>query len=141
MRSSVLDIFFSKNEKLCPRYICPYRISKSLGNEAHGLELPQELEEVHSVLHLSMFNNCMSDDSLIMPFEDNGIKDSVSNEEIPVQILDHNVRKLRTTKVTSIKVLWKNKFVEEATWEDEKDMKKRYPHVFEFGETIDQVLL
>ncbi|KAH0781055.1 hypothetical protein KY290_000653 [Solanum tuberosum] len=47
---------------------------------------------------------------------------------------DHQVRKLRTKKVASVKVLWRNQFVEEATWEAEKDMKKRYSHFFESGE-------
>ncbi|WMV30940.1 hypothetical protein MTR67_024325 [Solanum verrucosum] len=36
-------------------------------------------------------------------------------------------------------VLSRNQFVEEATWEAKEDMKKRYPHLFETGETPDQV--
>ncbi|WMV49625.1 hypothetical protein MTR67_043010 [Solanum verrucosum] len=59
-------------------------------------------------------------------------------EEIPVQILDRQVRKLRTKEVASFKVLWRNQFVEEATWEADEDMKKRYPHLFESGEIPDQ---
>ncbi|WMV59406.1 hypothetical protein MTR67_052791 [Solanum verrucosum] len=85
-----------------------------------------------------MLKNCMSDPSLIIPIEDIGIKDILSYEEIPVQILDRQVRKLRTKEVPSVKVLWRNQFVEEATWEAEKDMKKRYPHLFETGEILDQ---
>ncbi|WMV53894.1 hypothetical protein MTR67_047279 [Solanum verrucosum] len=57
---------------------------------------------------------------------------------IPVQILDRQVRKLRTKEVASVKVLWMNQFVEEATWEADEDMKKRYPHLFETGENADQ---
>ncbi|WMV32537.1 hypothetical protein MTR67_025922 [Solanum verrucosum] len=85
-----------------------------------------------------MLKKCMGDPSLIIPTEDIGIKDNLSYEEIPVQILDRQVRKLRTNEVASIKVLWRNQFVEEATWEAEKDMKKRYPHLFEPGEIPDQ---
>ncbi|WMV25281.1 hypothetical protein MTR67_018666 [Solanum verrucosum] len=62
---------------------------------------------------------------------DIGIKDSLSYKEIPVQILDRQVCKLRTKEVASVKFLWRNQFVEEATWEAEEDMKKRYPHLFE----------
>ena len=58
------------------------------------------------------------------------MKESLSYEEIPVQILDRQVRKLRTKEVDSIKVLWQNQFIEEATWEDEEDMKTTYPHLF-----------
>ncbi|WMV44614.1 hypothetical protein MTR67_037999 [Solanum verrucosum] len=53
---------------------------------------------------------------------------------VPVQILDRQVRRLRTKDVASVKVLWKNQFVEEAIWEVEEDMKKRYSRLFESGE-------
>ncbi|WMV51215.1 hypothetical protein MTR67_044600 [Solanum verrucosum] len=129
---------FGKKGKLSPRYIGPYRISKRVGNVAYELELPQELVAVHPVFHISMLKKCMGDPSLIIPTEDIGIKDSLSYEEIPVQILDRQVRKLRTKEVASVKVLWKNQFVEESTWEAEEDMKKTYPHLFESEESPDQ---
>ncbi|WMV42175.1 hypothetical protein MTR67_035560 [Solanum verrucosum] len=81
-----------------------------------------------------MLKKCMGDPSLIIPTENIGIKDSLSYEEILVQILDCQVRKLRTKEVASVKVPWRNQFVEEATWEAEDDMKKKYPHLFESGE-------
>ncbi|WMV59041.1 hypothetical protein MTR67_052426 [Solanum verrucosum] len=80
----------------------------------------------------------MGDPSFIIPTEDIEIKDSLSYEEILVQILDRQVRKLRTKEVASVKVLWRNQFVKEATWEAEEGMKKRYPHLFESEETADQ---
>ncbi|WMV25526.1 hypothetical protein MTR67_018911, partial [Solanum verrucosum] len=124
---------FGKKGKLSSRYIGLYRISKMVGNVAYELELPKELAAVHPVFHISMLKKCMGDPSLIIPTKNIGIKDSLSYEEIPVQILDRQVCKLRTKEVTSIKVLWRNQFVEEATWKAEEDMKKRYPHLFEFG--------
>ncbi|WMV55016.1 hypothetical protein MTR67_048401 [Solanum verrucosum] len=125
---------FGKKGKLSLRYIGPYRISKRVGNVASELRLPQELAAVHPVFHISMLKKCMGEPSLIIPTEDIGIKDSLSYEEIPVQILDRQVRKLRTKEVASVKVLWRNQFVEEATWEAEEDMNKRYLHLFESGE-------
>ncbi|WMV37909.1 hypothetical protein MTR67_031294 [Solanum verrucosum] len=85
-----------------------------------------------------MLKKCMGDPSLIIPTEDIGIKDSLSYAEILVSILDRQVCKLRTKEVASIKVHWINKFVEEATWEAEKDMKKRYPNLFEPREILVQ---
>ncbi|KAH0748617.1 hypothetical protein KY290_027849 [Solanum tuberosum] len=128
---------FGKKGKLSPRYIGPYRISKRIGNVNYELELPQELASVHLVFHISMLKKYMGDPSLIIPIEDIGIKDNLSYEEIPVQILDRQVRKLRTKEVASVKVLSKNQFVEEATWEAEEDMKKRYPHLLT-GEIPDE---
>ncbi|WMV09516.1 hypothetical protein MTR67_002901 [Solanum verrucosum] len=106
---------FGKKGKLSPRYIGPYRISKRMGNVAYELELPQELAAVHLVFHISMLNKCMNEPLLIIPTKNMEIKDSLSYEEIPVQILDRQVRKLRTKEVASVKVLWRNQFVEEAT--------------------------
>ncbi|WMV18293.1 hypothetical protein MTR67_011678 [Solanum verrucosum] len=127
-------MIFGKKGKLSPQYIGPYRISKRIDKVAYELELPQELETVHPVFHISMLKKCMGNPSLIIPTEDIGIKDNLSYEKIFIQILDRQVRKLRTKEVPSVKVLWRNQFVEEATWEADEDMKKRYPHLFESGE-------
>ncbi|XP_049399642.1 uncharacterized protein LOC125863639 [Solanum stenotomum] len=67
-----------------------------------------------------------------------GIKDNLSYEEVPAQILDRQFCKLRTKVAGSVKVLWRNQFVEEATWEADEDMKKRYLHLFPCGETPNQ---
>ncbi|WMV23723.1 hypothetical protein MTR67_017108 [Solanum verrucosum] len=122
---------FGKKGKLSPRYIGPYCIAKRIGNVAYELELPQELEAVHPVFHISMLKKCIGDPSLILLIDSIKIKDNLSYEEVPVQILDRQVRRLRTKDVASVKVLWRNQFVEGATWEAEKVMKKRYPHLFE----------
>uniref|UniRef100_A0A1S4DMA8 Chromo domain-containing protein n=2 Tax=Nicotiana TaxID=4085 RepID=A0A1S4DMA8_TOBAC len=78
-----------------------------------------------------VFLKFMGDPSLVVPPEVIGVKDNMSDEEIPLAILDRQIRKLRTKEIASIKVLWRNQKVEEATWEAEEDMKSRYPHLFE----------
>ncbi|WMV36632.1 hypothetical protein MTR67_030017 [Solanum verrucosum] len=96
-----------------------------------------ELAAVHPVFHISMLKKCIGGPSLILPTESIRIKDSLSYEEIPVQILDRQILKLRTKEVASVKVLWRNQLVEKATWEAEEDMKKRYPYLFESGGNAD----
>ncbi|TMW80579.1 hypothetical protein EJD97_018133, partial [Solanum chilense] len=44
----------------------------------------------------------------------------------PVVILDREIRRLRSKEISSIKVQWKNRPVEESTWEKEADMEERY---------------
>ncbi|WMV24530.1 hypothetical protein MTR67_017915 [Solanum verrucosum] len=134
-------IRFGKKGKLSPQYIGSSRVAKRIGNVAYELELLQELAAVHPVFHISILKKCIGDPSLILPNESNRIKDNLSYKEIPVQILDSQVRRLRTKDVASINVLWRNQFVEEATWEAEEDMKKRYPHLFESGEMQIKVAL
>ncbi|XP_069150765.1 uncharacterized protein [Solanum lycopersicum] len=97
-------MIFGKKGKLSPRYIGPYRISKKIGNVAYQLELPQELAAVHQMFHISKLKNCMGYPSLIKPTKDIGIKYRLSNAEIPVEILDRQVHKLKTKKETSVKV-------------------------------------
>ncbi|WMV09656.1 hypothetical protein MTR67_003041 [Solanum verrucosum] len=93
---------FGKKGKLSPQYIGPYQISKRIDNVTYELELPQELAAVYPVFHVSMLKKCMNDPSLIIPTEDIRIKDILSYEEILVQILDRQVRKLRTKEVASV---------------------------------------
>ncbi|WMV38086.1 hypothetical protein MTR67_031471, partial [Solanum verrucosum] len=57
------------------------------------------------------------------------VNESLSYEEVLVEILDRQVKRLRNKEITSVKVLWRNHLVEGATWEAEIDMKSRYPHL------------
>ena len=48
------------------------------------------------------------------------MKDNLSYEDVPVEILERQVRGLRNKEVTSVKVLWRSQSVEGATWEAEE---------------------
>ena len=50
---------FGKKGKLSPRYIVPYKISKRFVNVTYELDLPQELEAVHPVFHVSRSKKCL----------------------------------------------------------------------------------
>ena len=65
-----------------------------------------------------------------MSLQDVSIEENLTYEEVPVEILDRQVKRLRNKEITSVKVLWRNKLVESATWEAEEDMKKHYPYLF-----------
>nr|XP_016465893.1 PREDICTED: uncharacterized protein LOC107788708 [Nicotiana tabacum] len=73
----------------------------------------------------------VGDPSTIVPIEAIEVNEKLSYDEIPVAILDRQVRKLRNKEVASVKVLWQSQQVEEATWEAESEMKEKYPHLFE----------
>ncbi|XP_070015317.1 uncharacterized protein [Nicotiana sylvestris] len=49
----------------------------------------------------------------------------------PTTILEHQVRKLRSKDIASVKVQWRGWPMEEATWETEGEIWSRYPHLFE----------
>ncbi|XP_069149270.1 uncharacterized protein [Solanum lycopersicum] len=121
---------FGKKGKLSPRYMGPYEISQRVGKVAYELRLPSEVSSVHLVLHVSMPKKCVGDPDYILPIEGLGVYENLSYKEVPIQILNRRVKKLRNKDVASIKVLWRIHLVEGATWEAEADMKSRYPHLF-----------
>ncbi|XP_070023267.1 uncharacterized protein [Nicotiana sylvestris] len=72
----------------------------------------------------------VGDPSTIMPVETIEVNEELSYEEVLVAILDRQVRKLRNKEIAFMKVLWQNQQVEEATWEAEEEMRKKYPDLF-----------
>ncbi|KAF3626573.1 putative membrane-bound transcription factor site-2 protease-like [Capsicum annuum] len=121
---------FGKRGKLSPRYVGQYQILKRICTVAYELEFPASLGFVHPVFHVSMLKKCIGDHSMVLTVEGIKVTDSLSYVEEPVEILDRQVRKLRSKEIASVKVLWRNQKVEEATWESENDMKIRYPNLF-----------
>ncbi|KAJ8747720.1 hypothetical protein K2173_012670 [Erythroxylum novogranatense] len=72
-----------------------------------------------------------SDPSRIIRTSDVQLRDDLSYEELPVEILDTKKKVLRNKTVQLVKVLWRNHSVEEATWEPLEAMKEKYPHLFD----------
>ncbi|XP_049369904.1 transposon Tf2-1 polyprotein [Solanum verrucosum] len=106
---------FVKKGKLSPKYVGPYKIIQKIGMVVYELDLPSELEAVHPVFHVSMLRKCIGDPSRIIPIENICIAEDLSYAEVPIMILDRQVRKLRNKDVPSVKVLWRNNNVEEMT--------------------------
>ncbi|KAH0633114.1 hypothetical protein KY284_035900 [Solanum tuberosum] len=103
---------------------------KSYVDVAYELDLPNELASVHPVFHISMLKKCIRHSASIIPLVWLGVDEILSYEEVPVEILDWQVKRLRNKEISSVKVLWRNHLVEGATWESEADIKSRYPHLF-----------
>ena len=97
---------------------------------AYELALPPGQSGVHPVFHVSMLKKYHGDGNYLIRWDSVLLDENLSYEEEPVAILDREVRKLRSREIASIKVQWKNRPVEEATWEKDADMQERYPHLF-----------
>ena len=72
---------------------------------------------MHLVFHISLLKKCVGDPASIVPLQSVEVKDSISYEDVLVEILEQQVRRLRNNEVTSIKVLWRSQSVEGSTWE------------------------
>ena len=126
---------FGKKGKLSARYVVPYKIMKRIGKVEYELEFPPKLATVHPVFHISLLKKCVGDQTSIVPLESVTVKDSLSYEDVPVEILDRQVRRLRSKEVALVKVLWRSQSIEGATWEAEVVMKAKYPHLFPSNST------
>jgi hypothetical protein len=50
---------FKVKGKLSPRFIGPFRVFRKVGEMAYQLELPDNLTDVHNVLHVSQLKKCL----------------------------------------------------------------------------------
>ena len=98
--------------------------------------MPAKLAAVHSVFHISLLKKCVGDPTSIVPLESVAVKDSLSYEDVPVDILDLHVKRLRNKEVASVKVLWRSQSIEGATLEEEAAMNSKYPHLFSSDSTL-----
>nr|GEV07902.1 putative reverse transcriptase domain, ribonuclease H-like domain, aspartic peptidase domain protein [Tanacetum cinerariifolium] len=86
---------FGKRRKLNPRYIRPFKVLAKVGTVAYRLELPQQLSRVHSTFHVSNLKKCLSDKPLAISLDEIHIGDKLRFIEEPVEILDHEVKRLK----------------------------------------------
>ena len=64
---------------------------KRVGKVDYELELPAELAMVHSFFHISLLKNCVGDPTSIVPLESVVVKDSLTYEDVLVEILDRQI--------------------------------------------------
>ena len=81
-------IRFGKRGKLNPHYIGPFLILKRIGPVAYRLELPQELNKVHDVFHVSNLKKCLSEKTPVIPMKDIRVDESLNFVEEPIEVLD-----------------------------------------------------
>ena len=124
-------IRFGQRGKLNPQYIGPFEILERIGAVAYRLALPPSLDGVHNVFHVSMLKKYMADLSHVIEHPSVDIQPDLSFEERPIRILDRKVQVLRTKNIPLVKVLWQHHSYEEATWELEEDVRRKYPELFD----------
>ncbi|XP_021770729.1 uncharacterized protein LOC110734911 [Chenopodium quinoa] len=93
--------FGNKGKLSSPKHIGPYELRRYIPDKSHVLQ-PETIE----------------------------LDQSLTYEERPLKILDSKVCSTRNKEVKIVKVLWSNQEYEEATWEAEHEMRKKYPEFF-----------
>ncbi|GJW70087.1 putative reverse transcriptase domain-containing protein [Tanacetum coccineum] len=123
-------IRFGKKGKLAPRYVRPFEILERIGPVAYRLRLPEELSGVHDTFHVSNLKKCLADANLHVPLNEIKVDKSLRFVEEPVEIMDHEIRSLKRSRISLVKVRWNSKLGSKFTWEREDHMKSKYPQLF-----------
>nr|GEU75504.1 putative reverse transcriptase domain-containing protein [Tanacetum cinerariifolium] len=121
---------FQKRGKLNPRYIGPFKILERIGPVAYKLELPEELSNIHNTFYFSNLKKCLSNESLIIPMKELQLDDKLNFVEEPVEIMDREIKQLKRSRISVVKVQWNSKRGPEFTWKREDELRAKYPHLF-----------
>ncbi|GJY86001.1 retrovirus-related pol polyprotein from transposon TNT 1-94 [Tanacetum coccineum] len=108
----------------------PFEILERIIPVAYRLRLPEELSSVHDTFHVSNLKKCLADANLHVPLDEIKIDKTLRFVEEPVEIMDREVRSLKRSKISLVKVRWNSKRGPEFTWEREDHMKSKYPQLF-----------
>ncbi|GJS23831.1 putative reverse transcriptase domain-containing protein [Tanacetum coccineum] len=97
-------VHFGKQGKLNPRYVGPFKVLKK--------------------------KKCHADEPLAVPLDGLHFDDKLQFVEEPVEIMDHEVKRLKRSRIPLVKVRWNSRRGPEFTWEHEDQFRKKYPHLF-----------
>ncbi|GJT78456.1 hypothetical protein Tco_1045181, partial [Tanacetum coccineum] len=99
-------VHFGKKGKLASRYVGPFEILERIGHK------------------------CLADANLHVPLDEIKIDKTLHFVEEPVEIMDREVRSLKRSRISLMKVHWNSKRGSEFTCEREDHMKSNYPQLF-----------
>ncbi|GJS15869.1 hypothetical protein Tco_0410341 [Tanacetum coccineum] len=106
------------------------KILERIGPIAYRLILSEELSGVHDTFHVSNLKKCLADANLHVPLDEIKVDKILRFVEEPIEIIDHEIKSLKCSKISLVKVRWNSKRGPEFTWEREDYMKSKYPQLF-----------
>jgi hypothetical protein len=121
---------FKVKGKWSPCFIRLFKILKQVGEVAYQLELPDHLENVHDVFHVSQLKKCLRVPEEQLPMKELNVQDDLTYMEYPIKILDTLTRVTRSKVIKMCKVQWSHHGEDESTWEREEELRIEFPHLF-----------
>ncbi|GKA59177.1 hypothetical protein Tco_0758490 [Tanacetum coccineum] len=97
-------VHFGKKGKLVLRYVGPFKILERIGPVAYQLRLSEELSGVHDMFHVSNLKKCLADASLHVPLDEIKVDKTLSFVEEPIEIMDREIKSLKRSKISLVKV-------------------------------------
>ncbi|GKC49002.1 hypothetical protein Tco_1071747, partial [Tanacetum coccineum] len=79
-------------------------ILERIGFVAYRLRLPKELSGVHDTFHVSNLKKCLADANLNVSLDEIKVDKTLRFVEEPLEIIDHEVKTLKHSKIPILKV-------------------------------------
>ncbi|GJR22933.1 putative reverse transcriptase domain-containing protein [Tanacetum coccineum] len=95
-------IRFGKRGKLSPQYIGPFKIIERIGLVVYKLELPEKLHGIHNMFHVPNLKRFLADENLIILLEEIQLDDKLHFIEEPVEIVDCEVKQLKSWLIVGV---------------------------------------
>ncbi|GJU59910.1 putative reverse transcriptase domain-containing protein [Tanacetum coccineum] len=97
-------IRFGKKGKLAPRFVGPFEIVEKVGLVAYRLILPEKLNGVHDMFHVSNLKKCLADPTLEVSLDEIQGDAKLNFMEEPREILEREFKKLKRSRICIVKV-------------------------------------
>nr|GEU70527.1 putative reverse transcriptase domain-containing protein [Tanacetum cinerariifolium] len=99
-------VHFGKKGKLAPGFLRPFKIVKKVGLMAYRLDFPEELNDIHDMLHVSNHKKCLAEPTLQVPLDEIRVDSKLNLVEEPVKILEREFKKLKQSRIAIVKILY-----------------------------------
>jgi hypothetical protein len=113
------------HQKLAARFYGPFQIIEKIGAVAYKLQLPDD-SKIHPVFHVSLLKKAVGDYPIQgeLPKE---LQISVDEDIYPKKILGSRINWQDGTAIPQSLIKWKNKSLEDVTWEDDAFITGQFP--------------
>nr|GEX91053.1 hypothetical protein [Tanacetum cinerariifolium] len=75
-----------EERKTSTRFVRPFEIIEKVGPIAYMLDMPEELDGVHDMFHVSNLKKCLADPTLQVPFDEIQVDAKLNFMKEPVEI-------------------------------------------------------
>nr|GFC07072.1 putative reverse transcriptase domain-containing protein [Tanacetum cinerariifolium] len=107
------------------RRLTEFEVIERIGPVAYKLELLDKLRGIHDTFHVSNLKRCLVNDDVVIPLDEVQLDDKLHFVKEPVEIMDREVKRLKQSRISIVKVRWNSQRGLEFTWEREDFFKSK----------------